>query len=389
MNLRTTEDGDLNPAPLTKLGNPCYGSRSSTTRQERGARRRARGNGQMLLRTASHQMSRIAVLGLGNWGSALALSWSEDSHRVIGWTVEDEVYASILEQGENTKYLPGIPLSIDVTMDIGEAIAESELLVLALPSSVILSVVDLVIPHLRPSHVLLDLAKGLAPPEVGGSGLISEAIDAKLKAAGCSNPVVVLTGPTIAPEVARGVITTAMVAGHDISVARRICDRLSTDSIVLVPGEDAVGCELWGAYKNTVALACGVVDGLRDGIGGDNLKAALVTVGFAEGQRLLPMMGAQPETAFGPAGLGDLYVTSTSPRSRNRTLGEKLGSGLSLEAALEEMVMVAEGVRAARMFADRAVEVGCPVPFIDALCALLDGLHSAEECVRTMAESLV
>ena len=104
---------------------------------------------------------------------------------------------------------------------------------------------------------------------------------------------------------------------------------------------------------------------------------------------MLPMMGAQPETAFGPAGLGDLYVTSTSPRSRNRTLGEKLGSGLSLEAALEEMVMVAEGVRAARMFADRAVEVGCPVPFIDALCALLDGLHSAEECVRTMAESLV
>lgn len=334
-------------------------------------------------------MSRIAVLGLGNWGTALALSWSRDSHRVIGWTVEEEVYGSILERGENAKYLPGVPLEIDVTLDIGEAIAESELLVLSLPSGVILSVVDQIIPHLRPSHVLLDLAKGLAPPEERGSGLISEAIEAKLSAAGCSNPVVVLTGPTIAPEVARGVITTAMVAGHDISVATRITDRLATDSLILVPGEDAVGCELWGAFKNTVALACGVVDGLRDGIGGDNLKAALITVGFAEGRRLLPMMGARAETAFGPAGLGDLYVTSTSPRSRNRTLGEKLGAGMSLEMALEEMVMVAEGVRAARMFAARAAEVGCPTPFIDALCALLDGRVSADECVRSMAESLV
>jgi len=334
-------------------------------------------------------MSRIAVLGLGNWGTALALSWANDSHQVIGWTVEDEVYASIMESGENTKYLPGAPLNIDVTMNLGEAIDASELIVMALPSGVILSVIDDVIPYLRPSHVILDLAKGLAPPEEEGSGLISEAIEAKFAAAGLSNSVVVLTGPTIAPEVARGVITTAMVAGHDISVATRIAERLSTDSIILVPSEDAVGCELWGAFKNTVALSCGLVDGLRDSIGGDNLKAALVTIGFAEGQRLLPMMGAKFETGFGPAGLGDLYVTSASPRSRNRTLGEKMGSGKSLEEALSEMHMVAEGVRAARMFAERAAIIGCNVPFIDSLCALLDGAITADECVRSMAESVL
>ena len=334
-------------------------------------------------------MSRIAVLGLGNWGTALALSWANDSHQVIGWTVEEEVYASIMESGENTKYLPGAPLNIDVTMNLGEAIDASELIVMALPSGVILSVIDDVIPHLRPSHVILDLAKGLAPPEEEGSGLISEAIEAKFAAAGLSNSVVVLTGPTIAPEVARGVITTAMVAGHDISVATRIAERLSTDSIILVPSEDAVGCELWGAFKNTVALSCGLVDGLRDSIGGDNLKAALVTIGFAEGQRLLPMMGAKFETGFGPAGLGDLYVTSASPRSRNRTLGEKMGLGKSLEEALSEMHMVAEGVRAARMFAERAASINCHVPFIDSLCALLDGAISADECVRSMAESVL
>ncbi|CAI8324428.1 MAG: Glycerol-3-phosphate dehydrogenase [NAD(P)+] [Marine Group II euryarchaeote MED-G33] len=343
----------------------------------------------MLRRLGRRFMSKIAVLGLGNWGTALALSWANDSHSVIGWTIEEEVYASILENGENSKYLPGMKLNIDVTMDIGEAMEASEVIVLALPSGVILSVIEEIIPHLRPSHVLLDLAKGLAPPEEGGSGLISEAIEAKIAAAGLSNTVVVLTGPTIAPEVARGVITTAMVAGHDISVASRIADRLATDSIILVPSEDAVGCELWGAYKNTVALSCGVVDGLRGSIGGDNLKAALITIGFAEGQRLLPMMGAQPETAFGPAGLGDLYVTSASPRSRNRTLGEKMGNGKTLEEALGEMHMVAEGVRAARMFSEKAAEIGCDVPFINSLCALLDGSITADECVRSMAESLV
>jgi len=334
-------------------------------------------------------MSRIAVIGMGNWGTALAHSWSSDSHKVIGWTVEEEVYASIMENGVNEKYLPGVKLDIEVTMDLKLAIEESELIVMALPSNVILDVIEKIIPHLRPSHVLLDLAKGLAPSEAGGSGLISEAIEIKLRSANLSNTVVVLTGPTIAPEVARGVITTAMVASHDISISNRIADRLATDSIILVPSEDSVGCELWGAFKNTVALSCGVVDGLRENIGGDNLKAALVTVGFAEGQRLLPQMGASQETAFGPAGLGDLYVTSTSPKSRNRTLGEKLGSGMSLEQALEEMHMVAEGVRAARMFSKQAASLGCEVPFIDSLCALLDGETSAQDCVRSMAESLL
>jgi len=156
-----------------------------------------------------------------------------------------------------------------------------------------------------------------------------------------------------------------------------------------VPSDDATGCELWGAYKNTVALSCGMVDGLRDSIGGDNLKAALVTIGFSEGQRLLTMMGANPATAFGPAGIGDLYVTSASPRSRNRTLGEKLGSGLTLEQALDEMVMVAEGVRAARMFRNRAQQLDCPVPFLDALGELLDGKIRPDECVRRMVEGML
>ena len=333
-------------------------------------------------------MARIGIVGLGNWGTALALAWCKDGHNVMGWTIEKDVYEGMMERGENEKYLPGYKIpELQCTMDIEDVVADCEILVLALPSSVILDVVDEIVPHLRPSHLLIDLAKGLAPEEEGGSGMISDAIERRLSNSGMGNPVVVMTGPTIAPEVARGVITNALVACHDMGVAERIAERLSTDSLVLTPARDPVGAELWGAYKNCVALACGLVDGLKDTIGGDNLKAALVLSGYSEGISLLGTMGADPNTAFGPAGIGDLYVTATSPRSRNRTLGEKLGSGMMLDEALSEMHMVAEGVRATRMFLKREENIGHESPFLDALGMLLDGQIEVEACVRRMVES--
>jgi glycerol-3-phosphate dehydrogenase (NAD(P)+) len=333
-------------------------------------------------------MARIGILGLGNWGTALAKVWCEDGHKVMGWTIETEVYESLMTENINQKYLPESKIpELQATMEMSDVTETCEIIVLALPSSVILSVVNELIPLLRPSHVLLDLAKGLAPSDESESGMISKEIEARLAVAGKSNPVVVLTGPTIAPEVARGVMTTALVACHDRSVADRISERLSTETLILAATDDPDGAELWGAYKNTVALACGLVDGLRGGIGGDNLKAALVLAGFSEGIRLLEVMGAEPSTAFGPAGIGDLYVTATSPRSRNRTLGEKLGSGKSLEEALGEMHMVAEGVRAARMFLNRARRLEVNVPFLTSLGDLLDGEVEVREAVRRMVES--
>ena len=289
---------------------------------------------------------------------------------------------------ENEKYLPGYKIpGMDCTMEITDVTESCEILVLALPSSVILEVVDLLIPSLRPSHLLVDLAKGLAPSSEGGSGMISDAIERRLSDAGMSNQVVVMTGPTIAPEVARGVITNALVACNDTLVAKRVAERLSTDSLILTPAGDPLGAELWGAYKNCVALACGLVDGLKETIGGDNLKAAMVLSGYSEGLVLLGEMGADPKTGFGPAGIGDLYVTATSPRSRNRTLGEMLGSGMSLEEALEEMHMVAEGVRATRMFLDRSERLGHQTPFLSTLGSLLDGEIEVEDAVRRMAGS--
>ncbi len=332
-------------------------------------------------------MSRIGVVGLGNWGTALAKIWIEDGHNVSGWTIEHDVYQSLMEDSLNSKYLPGHDLSgLQATMELSDILETCELIIMALPSSVIISVFDDMLEYLRPSHVIVDLAKGLAP-ENEKYGLISEVLEDKLLSCGKNNPVVVMTGPTIAPEVAQGVLTNALVACHDRSVAERVSERLSTSSLVLTPAVDPVGAELWGAYKNTVALACGLVDGLRDSIGGDNLKAALVLAGYSEGIFLLEKMGAQKNTAFGPAGIGDLYVTSTSPRSRNRSLGEKLGKGMKLDEALSEMYMVAEGVRATKSFLDQAEKLEIKTPFLAALWALLEDELEVEDAVRKMVES--
>lgn len=336
-------------------------------------------------------MISIAVLGLGNFGTALARVWSLHGNPVRGWTVEQEVFASIRETGVNAKYLPDVELpGAEVTMDLDAALDGAEAVVLALPSHVILEVVADIAPLLADGQMLLDLAKGLAP----GERLVSEAITEQLEAAGCESPLAVMTGPTIAREVAAGVLTTALVASEEVAVAQALADSLSTDTLTLRYADDPLGVELWGAFKNVIALACGVCDGLgrkdgaggKNGLGGDNLKAAVFTAGFREACRLLAAMGAHPDTALSPAGVGDLYVTATSPHGRNRRTGELLGSGQRLDDALGSTVMVSEGVRATRMFAARAAADGIEAPFVARVLALLDGAVNAEECVRGLLQ---
>ncbi len=316
-------------------------------------------------------MSRIAVLGLGNFGTALARNWLEDGHTVSGWTVEDEVYESVSQTEINEKYLPGVKLAgLEISMDIGPTVEGAEIVVLALPSGVVLEVVDQLLEHLSGDQILMDLAKGLAP----GDQLISDVIEEKLKAQGLNNPLCVMMGPTIAPELARGVYTTALVASSDADLAARMAQTLTTRTLTLAAASDPLGAEYWGAFKNVIALACGVVDGLKDdGRGGDNLKAAVFTAGYREAVNLLPELGAHPDTALSAAGIGDLFVTATSPHGRNREMGERLGKGQTLEEAQGEMVMVSEGVRAARMFQKLFRKEGLAAPFVDTVCELLDG----------------
>ena len=316
-------------------------------------------------------MNRIAVMGLGNFGTALACNWLAEGLDVSGWTVEQEVFDSIQARGINDKYLNDVSLQgLRVSMDMAGTLKGAQIVVLALPSGIVLSVVDDLLPHLADDQILLDLAKGLAP----GGRMISDVVAGKLKAAGLDCPLCVMMGPTIAPELARGVFTTALVTSGDVTVAERVAASLTTRTLKLSAATDSLGSEYWGAFKNVIALACGVVDGLKsDGRGGDNLKAAVFTVGYREAVRLLPELGANPDTALSAAGIGDLFVTATSPHGRNREMGERLGKGQTLEQASSEMVMVSEGVRAARMFHSLFQEKGMDAPFVAAVSGLLDG----------------
>ena len=325
-------------------------------------------------------MKNVAVMGLGNFGTALACNWLAEGLNVSGWTVEEEVYDSIQATGVNEKYLDNVSLEgLKVSMDIAQSVVDAEIIVLALPSHVVLSVVDDLLPHLRDDQILLDLAKGLAP----GDQMISEVISQRLEAANLNCRLCVMMGPTIAPELARGVYTTALVTSDDVILAGELATILTTKTLKLSAATDSLGSEYWGAFKNVIALACGVVDGLKkDGRGGDNLKAALFTSGYREAVRVLPLMGADPETALSAAGIGDLFVTATSPHGRNREMGERLGMGQTLKEAESEMVMVSEGVRAARMFKNLFSDKGIEAPFVDAVCVLLDEGTSIEEFIE-------
>ena len=210
--------------------------------------------------------------------------------------------------------------------------------------------------------------------------MISAAINSKLRAAGLSSGLCMMMGPTIAPELARGGYTTALVTSNEVALAEQIGYDLSTDTLKLSVAIDMLGSEYWGAFKNVIALACGVVDGLKqEGRGGDNLKAAVFTAGFREANKVLPQVGADPETAFTAAGIGDLFVTATSPYGRNREMGERLGLGQTLAEAEAEMVMVSEGVRAARMFKNLFSSNSVDAPFVLAVCDLLDERATIDE----------
>ncbi|MCZ6888557.1 MAG: hypothetical protein O7H39_08680, partial [Gammaproteobacteria bacterium] len=267
------------------------------------------------------------------------------------------------------------------SMQLEVTVASAEIIVLALPSGVVLTVLDDLLPYLRASQDVLVVTKGLGPD----NQLITDAIEFRLTEAKLSNTVAGMLGPTIAPELAAGVITTAQVTSGELIVAERLAKSLSTSTLLLVAGDDPTGAELWGAFKNVVALACGVVDGLPTG-GGENLKASIFASGYREGCGLLGALGAAPATALGPAGLGDLYVTATSRHGRNRAMGEQLGSGLTLEQASRQTVMVSEGVRATRMFAARAAAESISAPFVDAVNALLDGRFDAQTFVASVLD---
>ena len=283
---------------------------------------------------------RIAVLGDGGWGTTLALLLFRKGHTLTLWSAFKNYAGVMIKTRRNPRFLPGIiiPKKIKITADINSAVADKDIIVLAIPSQHTRRILKKIKGRFFKKTVFLSVTKGL---EVGSAKRMSEVIYAEL------GPVklAVLSGPTIALEVAKEIPTTAVVASADKKIRKTIQEVFGTERFRLYTNPDVIGVELGGSLKNVIAIACGVSDGLGFGT---NTKAAILSRGLAEISRLGSAMGAKLKTFSGISGLGDLVTTCISKQSRNRKVGELIGRGRSLKEICQHMQMVAEGIPTAK-----------------------------------------
>jgi glycerol-3-phosphate dehydrogenase (NAD(P)+) len=316
---------------------------------------------------------KIAVLGAGAWGTALALAFS-GRHDVRLWTWQAEHAAAMNAARENNEFLPGYPFPANLTVgaDIAAAVADADLALVATPMSGLRATVGALGARLP----FLWVCKGLE----AGTGLLPHQVVEQL---GTHAPCGAFTGPSFAEEVAKGLPTAVTLASRDLGFAREMAEALHTSRLRIYANDDIVGAEVGGAVKNVLAIATGLCDGLGLGL---NARAALMTRGLTEITRFGAALGAKRETFMGLAGLGDLILTCTGDLSRNRRVGLALSSGRPVDAILRELGHVAEGVMTAREVLRRATQLGVDMPITEAICAVLDGrIKAAETVERLMA----
>lgn len=305
---------------------------------------------------------KVAVIGDGGWGTALATVLDRNGHDVTVWGPFAEYLREIQLFHENVSYLPGVKLpdSIQWTADHARAVEEAELVVLVVPSRFYKDTVEAFEPFMPPDALVVSATKGLDEKthermsEVAGKIVHHE--------------VAVLSGPSHAEEVARGVPCAVAIAARDHDIAVSIQSVFINDTFRVYTLDDVVGVELGGALKNVIAVAAGISDGMGFG---DNTKAALMTRGIAEITRLGTALGAKQETFMGLSGIGDLMVTCMSRHSRNRGVGERLGKGESLDEIMGSMKMVAEGVWNCQAAKELADELGVAVPITEEVNAVV------------------
>lgn len=306
-------------------------------------------------------IERIAVIGGGAWGTALAQVAASGGRDTLLWAREDDVVAAINQSHENPVFLPGLPLdpAIRATSDIAEIGACDAWLVVT-PAQHMRAVLETA-PRSAAPRVLC--SKGIEE----GSGKLLHQVAAEVSPAA---PIAVLSGPTFAHEVARGLPTAVTVAASDVGVAEALRDRLALPTFRIYLSDDVAGAEVGGAVKNVLAIACGVVEGR--GLG-QNARAALIARGFAEMTRFGLALGAKRETLAGLSGLGDLVLTCSSTSSRNYSLGKGLGEGRSAGELMADRRTVAEGAFTAPVLARLARELGIDMPIVAAVDHLLGG----------------
>ena len=328
---------------------------------------------------------KIAVLGAGAWGTALAVNASRNpDHTVSLWLRDGQQAATLRSERTNARYLPGVSFPETLSLHDGPlaaAVAGQDLVVLATPMAALRGLLAELLPSPVP---LVWLCKGFELPVDGAPGAMGHEIHAQL-AAGLAPAEAarfgVLSGPSFALEVARGQPTALVAASGDAAVRDALVQAFHGPALRVYAGDDVVGVEVGGAVKNVMAIATGLCDGLALGL---NARAALITRGLAEMTRLGLALGARVETFMGLSGLGDLVLTATGDLSRNRKVGLLLAEGRTLNEAVASLGHVAEGVYSARTVVQRARELGIAMPIAESVVALLDGQMRPVEAVAAL-----
>jgi glycerol-3-phosphate dehydrogenase (NAD(P)+) len=322
-------------------------------------------------------LSRIAVLGAGAWGTALAISLARrGGHTLCLWSHSSALAEQLHDGGENLTYLPGfiLPVDVHVTSDLPTAIFEADLIVCVMPSQHLRSVISHIAPLLTPKQVILSASKGIEEDSfLRMSQVIASVTD---------NACAVLSGPSFAQEVAAGSPTAIVAAASSIRIAQMIQREFSSPALRIYTNDDVPGVELGGALKNVIALAAGVVKGLNLG---HNSAAALITRGIAEMTRLAVACGGRRQTLSGLSGVGDLILTCTGELSRNRSVGIELGRGKQLDAILTGMGgKVAEGVRSTTAALGLASRYGVEMPITEQMDAILHHNRHPSDAIREL-----
>jgi glycerol-3-phosphate dehydrogenase (NAD(P)+) len=308
-------------------------------------------------------MKRVAILGAGGMGTALAVLFARTARSVQVWARDASRAAEMQEARENARHLPGVfvPENVTFTANACNATEGSDLIVAAIPSAYLRGTLEAQAERIPTGIPVLSVVKGIENGTFARpSRIVVEALGAR--------PVAVLSGPSHAEELARGLPGSVVVAGDDEALNVGVRDALNRGMFRVYTNPDALGVELAGALKNILGIAAGICDGLGFG---DNAKAALLTRGLVEIARFGVRLGARPTTFFGLAGIGDVMTTCFSPFGRNRAVGERIGRGEAPDAVLAGMVDVAEGVPTTRSARDQARQAGVEMPITEELALIL------------------
>ncbi len=321
-------------------------------------------------------MQTIGIIGGGAWGTALAQNFANAGKNVVIWAREEELVTAINNTHENTLFLPGVKLHENISATGSLAVAaRADALLLVTPAQHLRATLEKLRPDLTDDKPLVICAKGV---EINSGLMLSQ-----IASEACpKSPLAILTGPTFAAEIARGLPSAVTLAMKDKDDAEKLAEALNTRSLRMYASDDIIGAQIGGAVKNVIAIACGVIEGKKLG---DSARAALVTRGLAEIARLGAALGAKKETLMGMCGVGDLILTCSSMQSRNFSLGYALGQGESLESILSKRNSVTEGVHTAKALATMAKNNAVEMPISEAMNSCL-----SEGCsVDTMIEKML